>query len=290
MVQRIAVGLVSYKLNTIRLGLKKRTMSKALPKELTSYDLLKTVAIILMVVDHIGYYFFPEENWWRVFGRLCVPIWFFLIGYARSRDLGPKMWIGGLILVAGNVVAGLSIFPLNILGTMIAVRLLIDPVMKRALRQVSHLWGIAVLLTLLILPTVGITEYGTQALLTAMFGYLVRHQGEIDEAHKFVPPYFMFALISFVIVQFVMFLFNDAQVIVLSLGLLVVMGVLYFFKPVTYPRLTKALPGPFVKLVQLTGRRTLEFYVLHLLLFKGLGMWLDPERFSFMDWTWMMAS
>ena len=35
---------------------------KQLPRELTSYDFLKAFALITMVIDHTGYYFFPEQR------------------------------------------------------------------------------------------------------------------------------------------------------------------------------------------------------------------------------------
>ena len=66
---------------------------QSLPKELTSYDLLKSLAVILMICDHIGYFFFPEEMWFRTLGRLCLPIWFFLIGYARGDEVSKLFWI-----------------------------------------------------------------------------------------------------------------------------------------------------------------------------------------------------
>ena len=79
--------------------------TKTLSSYLTSYDLLKTLALVLMVIDHIGYFFYPEEMWWRVLGRLSVPIWFFLIGYANARDCfglwlawfwRPQWWPGNI--------------------------------------------------------------------------------------------------------------------------------------------------------------------------------------------------
>ena len=56
----------------------------------SSYDFIKFVAVVLMVIDHIGYYFFPYDLMWRSFGRMCVPIWLFLAGYAKPSDVFPK--------------------------------------------------------------------------------------------------------------------------------------------------------------------------------------------------------
>ena len=50
-------------------------------------DWLKTAAIILVVVDHIGYFFIEDDHWWSVFGRLAAPTFFFLLGYAQTRTV-----------------------------------------------------------------------------------------------------------------------------------------------------------------------------------------------------------
>src|SRR5690606_26082911 len=85
----------------------------------TSYDLIKSAAIILMVVDHLGAFFFPENDWLRAAGRLCVPLWFFLIGYAHARDI-PKSWIiGAVSLISRTWFLEDRFFYLNILVTMI---------------------------------------------------------------------------------------------------------------------------------------------------------------------------
>ncbi|MCB9989546.1 MAG: hypothetical protein H6868_09495 [Rhodospirillales bacterium] len=256
-------------------------MSKSIPKDLTSYDFLKMFAVLLMIVDHVGYYFFPDDMWWRVAGRLCVPMWFFLIGYARSRDLGPKLWIGALVLAAFNPVAGIPIFPLNILATMICIRLLIDPVMDHARKNPSYLWALGVIMVLLALPTNGFSEYGTLGLLVALFGYLMRHRDEElwKPLEKHVDPFLAFILVGFLVIQLLTFGFSGAQLQVFVVEMVIVFGVLYFFKPQTYPRLTEKMPGPVAGIIRLFGRRTLEIYVLHLMLFKVLGMFLDPVRF-----------
>ena len=135
-------------------------------KNITSYDLLKTFAVIFMVVDHIGMYFFPDDLWWRAAGRACVPVWFFLVGYARGRDLSPKILIGAALLLVANFLAGMPIFPLNVLVTIILIRLILNPLMTTTLSVTGReFWPMAMLLFLLAIPTMLITEYGPQALI-----------------------------------------------------------------------------------------------------------------------------
>lgn len=262
-------------------------MQKILPKEITSYDLLKTYAVLLMIADHIGYYFYPDEMWWRVFGRMCVPVWFFLIGYARSRDMGPKLWIGGAILLAGNFLAGMSILPFNILFTMIIVRLMIDSVAKGIFQHEKVFWAVCAMMVVLILPTALLYEYGTQSLIVALYGYMLRHREDMNISRSLIDRYFAFALVMFVFPQWLMFgTFNNVHFAVLCAGILVVMAALSGFRPQTYPRLTAALPGFAGAALRFTGRRTLEIYVAHLLLFKALGVMTQPDRFVFLDWKW----
>ena len=81
--------------------------AKTLSRNITSYDMLKTAAVVLMIIDHIGYFFFPEMPIFRALGRLCVPIWMFLVGYARTREISRELWIGGVILAVSKMAVGL---------------------------------------------------------------------------------------------------------------------------------------------------------------------------------------
>lgn len=261
---------------------------RALPAEITSYDLLKTVAVILMIADHAGYYFWPDAAAFRIAGRLCVPMWFFLIGYARSRDLGPKLWIGAAVLAAANVATGMSVFPLNILATMILVRLLIDPVMARALPSAERLWGLSLLLAFMALPSGMVCEYGTLGLFPAMCGWLARHR-ENERANAVRQVFFVGTAAFFSMIEAVLFGLTQVQFMVMSAGIAAVMAMLYLFRPAVFPRLTKAV-GPLAHILRLAGRHTAEIYVVHLLLFKFAALYLGDERFGFMDWVWFSAT
>lgn len=261
-------------------------MAKAFPTDLTSYDLLKATAVILMVIDHIGWYFFPEVQWLRVLGRLCVPIWFFLVGYADSRDIGARLWVGGLILVAGNALAGMYLIPLNILFSILVVRLTLDTLMEYAKTSVNTMAVTTVGLMLLIVPASFLWEYGTQGLMLAMVGYVIRHKDYFQTLHKDTVEVFLMAQFAiFVLSQVLFFNFQNMHYAGLAAGLLAVFWVLWTFTPKTYPALTQKLPGVAVTALQVLGRRTLEIYVVHLLVFKAMAMVLFPENYQFLDWS-----
>jgi hypothetical protein len=61
---------------------------------------LKLLAIVTMVIDHVGLFFFPEAGFLRIIGRLAFPIFGWLIanGAYYTRDI--KKYMGRLLLLA----------------------------------------------------------------------------------------------------------------------------------------------------------------------------------------------
>ncbi|MCM2344367.1 MAG: conjugal transfer protein TraX [Alphaproteobacteria bacterium] len=267
-----------------------QTSPRRLPLNLTSYDLLKALAVIIMLSDHVGYYLFLDEPWFRAIGRIGFPVWFFLVGYARGRDFSLSLFVGAAILVAANVVCGLSIFPLNALVTIILIRLLLDPVMAFATRGLLPMLLTVIVVTGLIVPSFSVSEYGTLGFLLAMFGYVVRHRpvlaGLHEDAEGVARGFSLYCLILFLLVQQFFFMFEQVPLTFMMCGTSAIIWALLNFRPLEYPRLTQALPMPLVYATRLMGSRTMEIYVLHLLLLKVAGVFTDPERFGWFDWLW----
>jgi uncharacterized membrane protein YcfT len=92
------------------------------------------------------------------------------------------------------------------------------------------------------------------------------------------------AYVLFVVTQTITFGFTGYGFYLLAALSLVSFGWIHFFKPGTYSGLTGRL-GPLVGVLRWSGRHTLEIYVGHLLLFKAMALFLQPERFSLFQWT-----
>ena len=63
---------------------------------------LKIMAMVFMVLDHVGDNFFPEQTWMRALGRIAMPIFAFCVaeGLCHTRDKMKylrRMLIFGLI-------------------------------------------------------------------------------------------------------------------------------------------------------------------------------------------------
>ena len=87
-------------------------------------------------------------------------------------------------------------------------------------------------------------------------------------------------LAIFVVLQQIWFHFTLPQLAVVLLGTLAMRLCLLNLRKKTFPELTRRLPRPLVALIQFMGRRTLEIYVAHLLIFKviGIALGIGPHR------------
>ncbi len=208
----------------------------------------------------------------------------FLIGYAQTKAIPRRLWVCAVLATLSAMVSGGTILPLNILFTIMAARYVRDGVVRKALESPEHMRGMYLLLLLGTLPTALAFEYGSIILLFVIFGYMRRHsdQQTMDKRYLYL----------FVFLSFFLFLFSQAvtikvltplQSLSLFAGFGAVAVLLWRFKPATYPKLTRAL-GPLRYVLMFTGRRTLEIYTAHLILFRGAAIVLFPQQYPFWGW------
>ncbi len=251
----------------------------------TSYDVIKSMALLTMIVDHIGTYFFPEDLWWRAVGRLSAPFWLFLVGYARSRDVSLRMWAGLVILTASSFLFGGPLLPLSILLTIILIRLTIDYVGPYMISEQDRMFAVVVVFFFASLPTFVLSDYGSLGYLTALFGYVarLRHEGK-----KYKDEIF-FGFIAFALylgMTYITFEFTVLQFALVVAGCIIIYKHLYHFKPETYPALSE---GPWrwsVPVLKFLGNRTLEIYVLHIVIFRACAAYNHTDGHGWLTWTW----
>jgi hypothetical protein len=151
-----------------------------LPRDTTTIDVLKTVAIILMLIDHIGFYLFPDMLWFRLLGRLCVPLWFFLIGFSDKRDVPWQWFAGGGVLLVATLLTGHGPWPLSILFTMAIVRYTIDPVWDYIITKPVYFWWFVMLLGFFGYVSDRVVEYGTIGFLLASVGFVLKNREAVN--------------------------------------------------------------------------------------------------------------
>ena len=85
------------------------------PKPKTNLDtnFLKLIAIIAMLIDHIGGVFFPEVGWFRWIGRLAFPIFCYCmtVGLLYTRNIKKYLFRLGLFAVISQPFYVLAFHP-----------------------------------------------------------------------------------------------------------------------------------------------------------------------------------
>lgn len=236
------------------------------PLTLNPYDILKCAAILLMLCDHIGAYLFPYDEIWRVIGRLCVPIWLFLIGYARSRRIDAPLVLAAAFLTTLHYFVQHEFNALNILWTIILLRLTLNPLMRWIGSSENRLYFITFAFVPLAIITRFAFEYGTMAYIFGIWGYISRNGFTDREGnpHKDMPlVYGLLAVALYGAIETMAFEFNPWHITLLVTGLILVYLGLAFYLPsgiTTGSKLPAFLRGGMAFL----ARHTLGFYVIHL--------------------------
>lgn len=88
-----------------------------------SVFILKILALLFMIIDHIGYFFITNETYltYRLIGRLAAPIFLFLFveGFIKTsnrKKYQTRLFIAGIVMYIGNIILSLfcsKMYPLN---------------------------------------------------------------------------------------------------------------------------------------------------------------------------------
>jgi len=62
--------------------------------------MLKLIAVVTMVIDHLGYLFFPDQEWMRAVGRLTMPIFAYAIARGLYHTRNPNSYLLRLGILA----------------------------------------------------------------------------------------------------------------------------------------------------------------------------------------------
>ena len=152
------------------------TRSARAPHAVDNADWLKTAAIILVSVGHIGHFFMDDDLWWGAFGRLAAPMFFFLVGYAQTRTVPLSwIWLGIILTLLESWNAGWTWVAPNILLSLALIRVA-RPYVQLFVQH--HGWvAFALLVTtfFMVQPIAAkVFDYGAEGWLWALFGLYQR--------------------------------------------------------------------------------------------------------------------
>ncbi len=253
---------------------------------LTSYDLLKVGAVLLFIIDHLGYFFLPDQPWLRICGRMAVPVWFFLVGYASTPDENRKLLIGGGLIVLADFAFGGPLLPLNLLISTFVAKILLDIAVSLTFRNwETTIYGTFVI-SILTIATFFFMEQGLLGLLIAMAGFVAR-QGDALKLTLRARRIFMgYVVAYYALYQMLVLGFseNQSQVMVIGIGLSAIL--LYFFVPREVPEVEDRLPLPAVSGVKLASRYAVEIYAAHMILIKLAACLIGLTGYGWFHWDW----
>ena len=234
------------------------------------YDLLKTIAILLMIIDHIWYFFFPEEIMWRIIGRISMPLFLFLVGYNRSGTLPLSLIISAIVADAAmwiyNTSIGYSIV-WSILWSILIIKIIHRSVLSYTWKSKWVIWwGLLLSIILLFFNTLfmPILDYGTLAISIWLCWLILWHSHSTQEK-----------IISYLTLFIVMMMYFLQQIktfhIYDHLSILYWLAIIRGWCIVVLPIIKTTYKGIFGKTILRCSKYSLRIYSWHIIVFACIS-------------------
>lgn len=239
-------------------------------RPLNSWDMVKILALLLMFIDHAGYFLFTDQHYWmRAIGRGAAPIFFFLTGYASRYRFRWDLLLLGLLMIAVSFYLAGYMRPLNILIPILLYRLFFGWLEKRgkSIRR-PYDWFIG---AVLLFPTYTVVEYGSSGFLFALCGYLYRREAQYSLTTRRI----MLGLTCIFHGILQILLFDPPISITLTVLTLATIGFLLSVLHVTEIEAVKRLPRSVKQPLKMLSYTSAYIYALHVMaleLLTGLPM------------------
>lgn len=186
------------------------------------YDYLKVLAIITMIIDHLGYYLFPEFLWMRLVGRIAFPIFLFLVWFSWSYKWRRDLFLIGVLLQIFLLFSALEFHYWYLCGNIILGIVLARLVLSFLEHHQNNWIVITLLLFFIILHPLfnEIFDYGSFCLLFAFWGWMAK-----KKTWKFF--FWIFFLIALFCSSIVVFHFSFFQTQILFILYLFLFSLFY---------------------------------------------------------------
>lgn len=225
--------------------------------KLNTHDLIKIVATILMIIDHVGEYTLHDNAWCRLMGRGAAPLFFFLIGFAGKLKIGPSLILYGIILSAVQSFLNQQIF-INILLNFIFIDILLSFHPPQSLNTIQRLFFFILCATLNVY-TYAYLEYGFLGILFVYCGRM----------HALKDPQSTFWLLA----TWILYVFWVAKIFHFNVNhdylvLLAIIAIILFLVMRSYRLHTLYCPRILLLPGLLLSRYSLEVYFYHVIILQ----------------------
>jgi len=139
-------------------------------------DLLKTLAIIAMVIDHMGLYLYPELTIMRIIGRTAMPVFCFFAGYNFHDKPKTHIIIFGVLLQIYTTVLFKQFITTNILISIYLGQCYIYYFRKSLTRFFYSGYCHVIIMTILFYISWALIDYGTLVIAIMILGFIAKHE------------------------------------------------------------------------------------------------------------------
>jgi len=241
----------------------------------SSYDLLKFIAILSMIVDHLGSYFYSDVEIFRAIGRLAFPLFLFLVGYSNNFKTQYSLLFAGIVIEFFQhyyFTASFS-YTLDILIAIFLVRIAFNWLDKINYFNEQRFFELYVFSFLFSLPFNYVIEYGFFNFIFAYLGFACRRNYSGYKLHLFI-----FILLNYLFQKFLSF--NNSS-LGFDIEFLAISYILFYltndFKIIEG---FKTLPKLLNKSYLFISRNSLFIYYSHKILFILIVVYFVQGRFE----------
>ncbi len=139
-------------------------------------DLLKTLAVIAMLIDHLGLFVFPQYKIMRIIGRISMPIFCFYAGYNFHGNARHSLGIWAMALTLINLLLSPPYINPNILIPIYLGSLYLLFIHKTA--EVTSTYLHIILLLGLCFIVIPFMDYGTIPIIIMIIANIARSNSE----------------------------------------------------------------------------------------------------------------
>ena len=137
-------------------------------------DLLKTIALITMIIDHLGLYLFPEYEVMRLIGRTAMPIFCFFAGYNFKQKPNQSVLAFGVLLFLITYIMIEQFITTNILISIYIGQCYLY-LFKNKLKNFFTGYFHVIILGSIWPFTFSLFDYGTLSIAIMILGYIAKH-------------------------------------------------------------------------------------------------------------------
>ena len=139
-------------------------------------DLLKTLAIITMLVDHVGLYLYPELTIMRITGRTAMPVFCFFAGYNFHDKPKTHIIIFGILLQIYTTVLFKQLLTTNILISIYLGQWYIYYFRNSLTHFFYSGYCHVIIMVILFYISWALIDYGTLVIAIMILGFISKHE------------------------------------------------------------------------------------------------------------------